>query len=247
MTEQYNQINANINPRGARYIASSLDPGGSGPFLLTFDDDIVIADTVSGAPLILTLPLSSEFEGFEITVHAPNGSTADVFIQPLPPGDPPDGTPGGDTIVGPGAVLLNVNGQAIKLAAQFNIDVDVDDPPLPPVLVRRGWYCTGECAGRSPQNCPEIDKIAPTEVTAGTGIQGVIMTGDFDTDIPDTLFAGTLTPAIALTETNLTTTDLDFDIDTDLVEPGVYFIGVYRSDFDCYTFIEFTVQASTAP
>lgn len=243
MTEQYNQINANINPRGARYIASSLDPGGSGPFLLTFDDDIIIADTVSGAPLILTLPLSSEFEGFEITVHAPNGSTADVIIQPLPPGIPPDGTPGGDTIFGPGAVLLNINNQAVKLAAQFNFDIDVNDPEVPPVLVRRGWYCTGECAGRDPIDCPEIDKIDPTFVTQGTGVQGVTMTGTFSTDVPDVLFPGTLLTPGALSETGLTPTDLDFDIDTDIVEPGVYYIGVFRGDgANCFDFIEFTVN-----
>lgn len=235
MTEQYNQINANINPRGARYISSDSGPG---PFALTTDDDVIIADTESGVPLILTLPLSNEFEGFEVSIHAPNGSTGDVFIQPQP----------GDTIVGPGAVLLNINNQAVKLAAQFNFDIDVNDPEVPPVLVRRGWYCTGECAGRDPIDCPEIGKIDPTFVTQSTGVQGVTMTGTFSTDVPDVLFPGTLLTPGALLETGLTPTDLDFDIDTDIVEPGVYYIGVFREGPDCYDFIEFTVNAApTAP
>lgn len=230
MTEQYAQINANVRPRGARYIASDGTPEGSGPFDLTFDDDVVIADTSIGSPLVLTLPTSSEFEGFEISIHAPAGATANVLIQPQP----------GETVVGPGAVLLNLNGQAVKLACQFNFEIDVDDPDVPPVLIRRGWYCTGECAGRNATECPEIDDISPASVAKETGVQSVTMTGSFDTDIPDVLFPGTI-PAAAVSETGLTITELDFDIDTDLVEPGTYQVGVFRADTNCFDFIEFTV------
>lgn len=233
MTEQYPPINVNTRPRGARYIARTA--GDSGPFPLTFDDDIVIADSTLGA-MTLTLPSASEFEGFEITVHAPSAtSLAYVMIQPQP----------GESVVGPGAAVLNVPGQAIKLAAQFNRDVDVDDPNVPPTLIRTGWYCTDECAGRDPADCPVIDDADPNTFQEDAGAVPFVLNGTFD-PVNDVFLPGTFVDPAAFPFVDIQPTEVDLVIDTDLVEPGVYWIGILRATTNCSTFVQITIQAAEA-
>lgn len=221
MTEQYPPINVNTRPRGARYIART--PADSGPFPLTFDDDIVIADSALGA-MTLALPTASEFEGFEITVHAPSATAlAYVMIQPQP----------GESVVGPGAAILSAPNQAIKLAAQFNRDDDGN-------IIRTGWYCTDECAGRV--DCPDIVDADPDTFQVDTGQQPLVLNGSFDV-ANDVFLYGTILVDGAFPFIDITATEVDLVLDTDLVEVGVYWIGILRGTTNCTTFVQITIQA----
>ena len=213
MTEQYPRTNVNVRPRGARYIVSA--PGDTA-FDLTFDDSLIVAD--SPTLLVLTLPSASEFEGFEITVHAVSATLAE-YVMIL--------GRDGETIVGPGAVVLNAPGQAIKLAAQFNRDEDGN-------IIRTGWYCTDECAGRA--DCPVIDALVPNILFEDTGAQLTQMTGSFD-PVNDVFLEGTVLVDGAFPFIDIQATTVDVVVETDLIEPGVYWIGILRLTTNCATFV----------
>ena len=217
MTEPYLRTNINVRPRGARYIVSAT---GDTAFDLTFDDSLIVAD--SPALLVLTLPSASEFEGFEITVHAVS-ATLTEYVMIL--------GRDGETIVGPGVVVLNAPGQAIKLAAQFNRDDDGN-------IIRTGWYCTDECAGRV--DCPVITDLDPDVFEEDSGVQLTQMIGTFD-PVNDIFLQGTVLVDGAFPFIDIQAAFVDLAVETDLLEPGVYWIGILRLTTNCATFVPMTI------
>lgn len=102
MTEQYAQPNIN-NPRQVRSFTAALPPAS---VQLTFDDGLVVVDTTV-TTIAFTLPLASQFPGWQIILKATNAGTSGNAV--LVAGQ------AGETIDGDAFVLLTTDQEALFL------------------------------------------------------------------------------------------------------------------------------------
>lgn len=102
MTEQYAQPNIN-NPRQVRSFTAALPPA---TVQLTFDDGLVVVDTTV-TTIGFTLPLASQFPGWQIILKATNAGTSGNAV--LVAGQ------AGETIDGDAFVLMTTDQEALFL------------------------------------------------------------------------------------------------------------------------------------
>ncbi len=102
MTEQYGQTNIN-NPRLVRSFAAISPPIS---VQLTFDDDLVVADTTVDT-IGFTLPLASQFPAWEIIIKATNAASSGNSVLVTPQA--------GETIDGAAFILMATDQQALFL------------------------------------------------------------------------------------------------------------------------------------
>lgn len=183
MTEQYAQPNIN-NPRRVRSFTAVAGPPIA--IQLTFDDGLVVADTTD-ASIGFTLPLASQFPGWQIIIKATNAGTSGspVFVAGQ----------AGETIDGAAFVLMTTDEEALFLksdganwrvvggvsgatASSLSLDLTFDDSAMasiPPVLFIT-WaeilaaiaIIPGNPAGLTPYVTPYRLNIATTfGITAG--------------------------------------------------------------------------------
>ena len=142
MTEQYGQPNIN-NPRQVRSFTAAFPPV---TVQLTFDDGLVVADTTV-APIGFTLPLASQFPGWQIILKATNAGTSgnSVFVAGQA-GETIDGSPFVLMTTDEEALFLKSDGTNWRVVAggsgaaptsSLSLDLTFDDgaaASIPPVL-----------------------------------------------------------------------------------------------------------------
>jgi len=108
MTEQYQQNNINVNPRGAR-VVTAASIGASGDIELDFDDELVIVDTAGAAPPFpeVQLPSATQIPGFTLTITSTDPTLPGVVILPV----------AGETIGGAASISLTEANQIVVLKA----------------------------------------------------------------------------------------------------------------------------------
>lgn len=109
MTEQYQQNNININPRGARRVFATTVNVTTGEIEIDFDDELVIIDTNGASspfPLV-RLPDANQIPGFTLTLTLTLPITGGVRIIPQ----------AGQTIGGGASISLTEANQIVSLQA----------------------------------------------------------------------------------------------------------------------------------